>query len=68
MVRDASPSSAVVAPDLMPFLPFAVMFSVPVPLAATIFTSLDLLQAMRAVSSLVSVKPSSTSVTPVVPF
>lgn len=39
-----------------------------VALAATMVTSLDLLQAMGAVSLLVRVRPSSTRVTPVVPF
>ena len=38
------------------------------PEAATRFTSVDLLQAIGAVAALVSVKPFSTSVTPVVPF
>ena len=103
----ASPSSSVVSPDLMPFLPFASILSVPlphsvtcepslhlmtafsaasfsgcvsslfcsvsakvftVPSAATIVTAVLLLQAIGAVVLPVSVRPSSTSVTPVVPF
>ena len=107
MVSDASPSSSVVAPDLIPFLPLAVMVNSPspqrvtvepslhlmtafsasvlsgyvsslfcsvslrefsVPLETRIVTSLDLPQVMAAVFSLVSVRPSSTSVTPVVLF
>ena len=39
-----------------------------VPLAATIVTSDDLPQVMGAVAALVRSRPSSTSVTPVVPF
>ena len=35
MVRDASPSSAVVAPDLMPFLPLASMTREPLPHSVT---------------------------------
>ena len=39
-----------------------------VPLETRMVTSLDLPQVIAAVFSLVSVRPSNTSVTPVVPF
>ena len=50
MVREASPSSSVVAPDLMPFLPFAVMLRVPVPQIVTCEPSLHLITAFSALS------------------
>ncbi len=50
IMRDASPSSSVVAPDYMPFLPFAVMFSVPVPHMVTCEPSLHLITAFSAFS------------------
>ena len=105
IVSEASPSESVVAPDFMPFLPFAVMFSVPEPdrvtfepslnfmtafsasalsgklsslfcsesdsefvPRTTISTSEDFAQVIGAVDSPESVRLSSTSVTPVVPF
>ena len=47
MVKEASPSS-VVAPDLMPFLPFACTFSVPAPQSTTCEPSLHLMTAFSA--------------------
>ena len=48
MVRDASPSSAVVAPDLMPFLPLALTVRLPVPHSTTRLPSLHLMAAFSA--------------------
>ena len=48
IVRLASPSVSVVAPDLMPFLPSAVMFSVPPPQSVTAEPSLHLMTAFSA--------------------
>ena len=50
MVREASPSSAVVVPDLMPFLPLAVMVRLPVPPSVTCEPSLHLMTAFSAAS------------------
>ena len=48
MVNDASPSSSVVAPDLMPFLPLATTLSVPAPVSSTCEPSLHLMTAFSA--------------------
>ena len=48
MVRDASPSSAVEAPDLMPFLPLALTVRLPVPHSVTREPSLHLMTAFSA--------------------
>ena len=50
MVRLASPSSSVEAPDLIPFLPLAVMVSAPVPQSVTWEPSLHLRTAFSAFS------------------
>ena len=50
MVSDASPSSSVVAPDLMPFLPLAVTVSSPSPQRVTVEPSLHLMTAFSAFS------------------
>ena len=48
MTSHAVLSSSVVAPDLMPFLPFAVTVSVPVPPIVTCEPSLHLMTAFSA--------------------
>ena len=48
MVRDASPSVSVEAPDLIPFLPFARRISSPVPQRTTCEPSLHLMTAFSA--------------------
>ena len=48
MVRLASPSVSVVAPDLMPFLPLALTFSVPLPQSVTFEPFLHLMTAFSA--------------------
>ena len=48
MVSEAVPSSSVVAPDLMPFFPLAMIFSVPEPEIVTWEPSLHLRTAFSA--------------------
>ena len=52
MVRDASPSVSVEAPDLIPFLPFAWRISSPVPQRTTCEPSLHLMTAFSVLESL----------------
>ena len=50
IVREASPSSLVDAPDFIPFLPFAFMVSVPLPHSVTSEPSLHFITAFSAFS------------------
>ena len=50
IVSVASPSASVAAPDLMPFLPLAVMFIVPVPHSVTFEPSLHFMTEFSAFS------------------
>ncbi|CCX63731.1 unknown [Firmicutes bacterium CAG:791] len=61
MVRDASPSVPVEAPDLIPFLPFAWRTSSPVPQRTTCEPSLHLMTAFSAVELLLASLPDSVS-------
>ncbi len=55
IVREAFPSLSVVAPDLIPFLPLAVMLIVPVPSIVTFEPSLHFITAFSAFSLSVQV-------------
>ena len=48
MVSEASPASSVAPPDLMPFLPFALMRKLPAPQSVTVEPSLHLMTAFSA--------------------